>query len=92
MSIRHDRFTVLGIVGIACIVFMWFNVLFLHQVFKWFPILIRIGPLYWLLPLSTLVLPMLPLFSARGRTRFWGVIAIVGVVTFFYSMWWIVRE
>ena len=69
---------VAGWIAVACLVFMWLEMLLPHAMEVLYPVFGRIGPFYWLLPLAMILLPIVA--ATRGSKR-WLSVTAAGVFT-----------
>jgi hypothetical protein len=69
---------VAGWLAVACLVFMWLEMLVPNTMDRRFPVFGRIGPFYWLLPLAMI---LLPLIAAIRGSKWWLSVTVAGVVT-----------
>jgi hypothetical protein len=73
------RISVLGSIGLACVVVMWLEMLVPKFVTTHFSVLERIGPYYWFLPLAMILLPTVA--AIRG-SRWWLAVTALSIATF----------
>jgi Mn2+/Fe2+ NRAMP family transporter len=73
------RINIPGWAGIACQVFMWLEMLAPKSMTVLSPVLNRLGPLYWLVPLAMIVLPTL---AAKNGSKWWLCATATAIVTF----------
>ena len=69
---------VAGWIAVACLVFMWLEMLLPHAMASLFPVFGRIGPFYWLLPLAMILLPIV---AATRGSKWWLSVTAAGVFT-----------
>jgi hypothetical protein len=69
---------VAGWIALACLVFMWLEMLVPNTMKLLFPVFERIGPFYWLLPSAMILLPMI---AAKRGSKWWLSVTVAGVVT-----------
>jgi len=83
MSIQLRRSSVLGLIGLACVVVMWMQMLAPKFMAAHFSVLDsffeRIGPYYWFLPLAMILLPTVA--AIRG-SRWWLAVTALSIATF----------
>jgi len=83
MSIQLRRSGVLGLIGLACVVVMWMQMLAPKFMAAHFSVLDsffeRIGPYYWFLPLAMILLPTVA--AIRG-SRWWLAVTALSIATF----------
>ena len=66
---------VAGWIAVAGLVVMWLEMLIPKELF---PVFARIGPFYWLLPLTIILFPIIA--AIRG-SKWWLSVTVAGVVT-----------
>ena len=69
---------VAGWIAVACLVYMWLEMLLPHAMEVLFPVFGRIGPFYWLLPLAMILLPIV---AATRGSKWWLSVTAAGVFT-----------
>jgi len=79
MSTQLLRSSVLGSIGLACVVVMWLEMLVPKFMAAHFSVLERIGPYYWFLPLAMILLPTVA--AIRG-SRWWLAVTALSIATF----------
>ena len=77
MSFSKRHANVVGWVAVACLVFMWLEMLIPNAMKVLLPVFDRIGPFYWLLPLAIILLPIM---AAKRGSKWWLSVS-AGVVT-----------
>jgi hypothetical protein len=82
MKTWQRRINVPGWIGIACLVFLWTEVLAPKSMKALLPVFDKIGPFSWLLPLAMILLPIIA--AKRGSKWSWAVTAaaIISFVVF----------
>jgi hypothetical protein len=79
MSLSKRQANVAGGIAVACLVFMWVEMLIPSAMKVLLPVFDRIGPFYWLLPLAMILLPIM---AAKRGSKWWLSVTAAGVVTF----------
>jgi hypothetical protein len=69
-----------GWIGLACLVFMWLEMLAPKSMKVLLPVFDEIGPFYWLVPLAMILLPVV---AAKRASKWWLAVTAAGVITFF---------
>jgi hypothetical protein len=78
MNFSKRQTDVAGWIAVACLVFMWLEMLIPNAMKVLLPVFDRIGPFYWLLPLAMILLPII---AAKRGSKWWLSVTAAGVVT-----------
>ena len=78
MSFTKRQANVAGWIAVACLLFMWLEMLIPNAMKVLLPLFDRIGPFYWLLPLAMILLPVM---AAKRASKWWLSVTAAGVVT-----------
>ncbi len=78
MNAASRRINVPGWIDVACLVFMWLEMLVPKSMTVLSPILDRLGPLYWLVPLAMIVLPAV---AAKRGSKWWLAVTAASAIT-----------
>jgi hypothetical protein len=84
MNASPRRIQVSGWIGVACLVFMWLEMVGSKFMTALSPVLDKLGPFYWAIPLAMIVLPTI---AAKRGSKWWLAVAGAGAVTFFDFLW-----
>lgn len=77
-KMTHRRASIVGLIGMAFLLFMWAEMLFPKSMAVLLPVLDKIGPFYWLVPLATILLPTV---AARRGSKWWLAVTTAAIVT-----------
>lgn len=79
MNLSQRRINIPGWIGVACLLFMWSAILIPKSMKGLLPVFDKIGPFSWLVPLATILLPMV---AAKRGSKWWLAVTAAAIITF----------